>query len=540
MKKLRRMTYEEFCERARALVGDEYVFYPPFNNQKTPIKYYHKVCGTSDTIRPDNFLHGARCKHCAKLKRAKKRQLFESEFKKRLYKVHPDDSLKLLEPYHGLFKPTKFQCLLCGYGKDGKWTPLPCNLLAGKGCPNCAGNAPLGLEGAKDKIDKITDGQYELISGFGNVNSVVRIRHKKCNTVFPVIFYSFEAGTRCPYCYQSHGEESISNIMNSWNIKFIPQKRFKDCRDKRSLPFDFYLPDYNACIEYDGEQHFNRSSRYYSSKEKLHDHIKDVYCKTKGINLIRIPYTVYKETEIASFIKQRLFSNTQPFVQFKKITSKDALPFMLKYHYLHRRVATSYCYGLFANDKLAGIVTYTRPRLSLARSISDKAHRDNTLELSRLYIKDEVSQQVSNITSEFVSWSLRQLKKTQNWYIISFADSGMHHVGAIYQATNFLYCGKTSQYNEYAWNGYGKHGGHWEKGRYYRYMILSSFKYRYIKLIGSRSFKKHARRSLKLDVYPYPKGGNRHYRVGDTEERLIKDRKTGKIYKESELVQKLS
>lgn len=185
------------------------------------------------------------------------------------------------------------------------------------------------------------------------------------------------------------------------------------------------------------------------------------------------------------------------------------------------------------------MIAYTIPRLSLANTISNKANRRNTLELSRLYIKDEVSQTVPNITSQFVSWSLRQLKKLGNWYIISFADSGMHHVGAIYQATSFLYCGKTG-HTQYAWSGYGKHGGYWERGKYYRYMIQSSSKYRYIKFVGSKSFKKHARRELKLGVKPYPKADSVHYSVGDTEDRLIKDRETGKIWKEKDLVKELN
>lgn len=33
---------------------------------------------------------------------------------------------------------------------------------------------------------------------------------------------------------------------------FIIQHKFKNCRDIRPLPFDFYLPKLNTCIEYDG------------------------------------------------------------------------------------------------------------------------------------------------------------------------------------------------------------------------------------------------------------------------------------------------
>ena len=222
-------------------------------------------------------------------------------------------------------------------------------------------------------------------------------------------------------------------------------------------------------------------------------------------------------------------------LEFRQVSSKELFVLMRKYHYLHRRVATKFSYGLYYQNELVGMVTYSPVRISLARSISDKATKDNTLELSRLYIKDEVSQTVPNITSEFVGWSLRQLKQQGNWYIISFADSGMHHTGAIYQATNFLYCGQTKE-GIYCYNGPGKKGGQWERGHHYRFFISRSRKYRYVKFIGSKSFKKYARRELKFELRPYPKHDNQHYRVGDVEERFIRDRKTNKVYPESELL----
>ena len=40
------------------------------------------------------------------------------------------------------------------------------------------------------------------------------------------------------------------------NYKFLTQHKFNDCKFKKPLPFDFYLPEYNMCIEFDGEQHF--------------------------------------------------------------------------------------------------------------------------------------------------------------------------------------------------------------------------------------------------------------------------------------------
>ena len=222
--------------------------------------------------------------------------------------------------------------------------------------------------------------------------------------------------------------------------------------------------------------------------------------------------------------------------EFKQVKSSEILDLMLNYHYLHRKVNTKYAYGLYANGSLEGMITYTTPRLILARSISDDANRDNTLELSRLYIKDEISQHVPNITSRFVSWTLRELKKQGNWFIISFADSSMGHVGSIYQATNFLYCGVTKS-GSLCYNGPFKQGGTWVRGTKYRFFLIRSLKHRYIKFVGNRRFQKHAIKGLKYNVVPHPHGNAIvHYEVGDYETRFIRDRKTDLIYSEANLL----
>lgn len=90
------------------------------------------------------------------------------------------------------------------------------------------------------------------------------------------------------------GEEKIKQILKKNKINFIAQFRFKDCKDKNTLPFDFYLPDYNCCIEYDGVQHFVATGGWNTDEHlkyvQKHDSIKTKYCKENDILLIRIPY----------------------------------------------------------------------------------------------------------------------------------------------------------------------------------------------------------------------------------------------------------
>lgn len=93
---------------------------------------------------------------------------------------------------------------------------------------------------------------------------------------------------------KSHGVNKIISILDVNNIEYINEKRFPDCKNKLALPFDVYLPKYNMCIEYDGEQHYNSVKIFGGDKSfekiKVNDKIKTDYCINRGIKLIRISF----------------------------------------------------------------------------------------------------------------------------------------------------------------------------------------------------------------------------------------------------------
>lgn len=109
----------------------------------------------------------------------------------------------------------------------------------------------------------------------------------------------------------SKGEFKIKNLLEKMNIEYIQEYSFKNCISDKNylLRFDFYLPDYNCCIEYDGEQHY-KSTKGWGGKEGLktrqqRDSIKNQYCLDNNIKLIRIPYTEYDEIN-EKYLKERI------------------------------------------------------------------------------------------------------------------------------------------------------------------------------------------------------------------------------------------
>ena len=101
-------------------------------------------------------------------------------------------------------------------------------------------------------------------------------------------------------CLSSKGEAKVQSILEENNIKFETQKQFDTCRVGNNIKarFDFYIPDKNYLIEYDGNVHFYANNSGWNNSEnlkrvQLNDKIKNKWCQENNIPLIRIPYTIY-------------------------------------------------------------------------------------------------------------------------------------------------------------------------------------------------------------------------------------------------------
>ena len=182
------------------------------------------------------------------------------------------------------------KCLQCGniYLRNGS------NLRNGhsKMCLTCHNHQQRkGKNIANQKFGMLTALEQTKQTYFGQ-----KIWKCKCDcgniAYFPI--GSLTSGkTQSCGCLVSKGENKIKEILTEAKIPFVQQKKFMDCKDKRCLPFDFYVNS-NYLIEFDGEQHFE-NGRYWGNKDKKEDvlrkdNIKNNYCKQHNIALIRIPY----------------------------------------------------------------------------------------------------------------------------------------------------------------------------------------------------------------------------------------------------------
>lgn len=129
-----------------------------------------------------------------------------------------------------------------------------------------------------------------------------------CGNDFYVDINHFVAGKyQCNECRvkQSAIAAKVELWLNQHNISYHKEKIFDDCRDKKPLPFDFYLENYNACIEVDGIGHY-RPVAFNGNKEQAietfhkrvnNDTIKTNYCIKNNIPLLRLPFWIIENGE---------------------------------------------------------------------------------------------------------------------------------------------------------------------------------------------------------------------------------------------------
>ena len=262
---------------------------------------------------PHNHLRKQGCLICSG-----KRKLTLEEFIRRAREVHGYkynyDKVKYLNIHTKVI-------IICP--KHGEFKQIPKDHLNGHGCLKCqheklAKEQTLTLDEfikrAKE-IHGVEKYDYSEVNYINYQTKVIIIcrKHKKPYK-FSQTPHNHLNGVGCPKCRASKGEITISNFLIKNKIEFEEEKWFKNCRNKFPLPFDFYLPQYNLCIEYDGQQHFIPIDFSFKMTEKqklenfkqlkTRDKIKTDYCKSNNINLLRIRYDENIEEKLTEYFQK--------------------------------------------------------------------------------------------------------------------------------------------------------------------------------------------------------------------------------------------
>ena len=305
-----KLTKEEFIKKANKVHGVGKYNYSKVNyiNNSTEVIIIcpnHEIPYEFPQV-PYSHLSGEGCPLCGGTKKLTLEEFIEKSNKKHGIGKYNYSKVKYVNNQTEVI-------IICS--KHGDFPQTPNNHLKGAGCPDCweekkATLYNLTLEEFIERANKVHGiGTYDYSKvNYVNMNTEVIITCLKHGD-FPQKPGNHLSGEGCPKCNNYKGEIAIRKFLTECKIEFEEQKKFDDCKDKRQLPFDFYIPIYNLCIEFDGEGHFKpiKRSKEMTDKqaeEKLnyvqrHDEIKTNYCKNNGINLLRLKNykTIEKELE---------------------------------------------------------------------------------------------------------------------------------------------------------------------------------------------------------------------------------------------------
>lgn len=248
------------------------------------------VCGNGHESNQivKNLLKGHGCNTCGNIRSSNKQKSNFDDVIKKFRDIH-DNKYDYSEFYYT--KNRIDSTIICP--KHGRFTQSPWTHMNGHGCPSCSDNKKLNNDDFIRRSKEINsiNYNYDLVN-YINMKTPVDIICPLHGLFKQTPSNHLIAKSGCPACSQSYGEKQVEIFLKSKNINYTKQKKYKDCININMLPFDFYLPDYNICIEFNGIQHYKPVDIFGGEESfkltKLRDGIKEKYCKNNNIKLIII------------------------------------------------------------------------------------------------------------------------------------------------------------------------------------------------------------------------------------------------------------
>jgi len=282
----KRKTTEKFIEDAISIHNNKYDYsLTKYVNNNTKVKIICKKHGVFEQVA-SYHTQGNGCQKCCNTTK-----LTKDLFIKKSKEINGDKYDYSLVNYKN--NKTKIK-LICKY--HGVFEQRPdAHISQKQGCFECAlMNSRYDIKDFINKANGVHDNKYDYsLVDYQNARTDVIIIcpiHGK----FKQNSHTHLRGSGCPVCGESKGEKIIRKILKKNKIIYETQKSFDGCKFVNILFFDFYLPEHNICIEFDGKQHFEVVKMWGGEKglqeRILKDQIKNEYCSENNIKLFRIKY----------------------------------------------------------------------------------------------------------------------------------------------------------------------------------------------------------------------------------------------------------
>ena len=274
-------------------------------------KWYH---GSYHTTANKFTSKGTRCGFCTNIKVHPK-----DSFGQWLIDTYGNDAIEKYWSPKNILNPFKIAkgssstqvWILCQekdyHNDNGGYKILPNDFYQGHRCPYCNRNSgkvhpndsfgALYPSKAKYWSEKNDKSPFEVAPRSGDKYKFIC---EKCGKEFDRSLINLNvrnSGVFCQDCNNSQLEEITKQVLQKYNIKYIPQKEYDGLigLGNGNLSYDFYLPDYNLLIECQGEQHEHYCKGFHKNKKDFerqleHDRRKKQYTIDQNINFLEIWY----------------------------------------------------------------------------------------------------------------------------------------------------------------------------------------------------------------------------------------------------------
>lgn len=310
---LKLITYDKvkkfFENKGYILLTEEYI------NAHSPLLYIcKKHPDIIQTIKWNKIQQGQGCKKCGYETVSKKLLSLEKNSYQEMIEIFEKENLTLLtskEEYYNFPNPLiKF---ICPCAPDKIQEKKLSKFLQSPYCNNCHKNKMSKARKEKqyaEFVDICLKRGYIPVSKLENYKTVVTPMKYICKKHGEQItnLSHLREGKGCPICKESKGEFKIRTWLEEHNIRYEAQKRFPNLYNKSinaKLSYDFYLPDYNLLIEYQGEYHDGKVHEISPKRQKIenvinqkhNDELKKEYAKKNNYKLFEIWYWDFNNIE---------------------------------------------------------------------------------------------------------------------------------------------------------------------------------------------------------------------------------------------------
>lgn len=357
--KLKAMSTNGFIDKAKSIHGDKYDYSKTrYVKSKLNVTITCPIHGDF-TQTPNNHLRGAGCFDCGKFEMGEKQKLDTELWIEKAKSVHGDKYDYSYVNYTSSNSPVVILCK-----QHGLFSQRPSLHLINGGCNKCgientSKQNSLSVENFITKSGSVHDNKYDYsLVEYVNANSKVKIVCPIHGEFDQVAAYHM-GGAGCQKCgiRISKPELAIKDMLDQLGVIYVHGDRSLI----KPLELDFYLPEHNLAIEFNGlvwhSEEFGKDRHYHANKTSL--------CKAAGVRLVHIWEDDWNRNQglELEFIRHLVGASTKNKVPARKckpdiISYRVACDFMNKHH-VQGSCTHSVAVGLFHEGELVTVTMFT-------------------------------------------------------------------------------------------------------------------------------------------------------------------------------------